>query len=257
MRKDPNTSGRDHYSTHYQDELSQQARWLAAGASEKANSIEFLLALAGTPIHSIIELGCGTGEVLRECQRRGLADRFVGVDYSRKAIEYLRETSSGIDCVCADIANDHALDGSSFDVVILSHVLEHLEAPRNLLSALPNRIRFKFLVAEVPLEDLAAARLKNLFRDRYRNTAGHVQFYNERTFRDLLGQSGYWVSHARRYAPVVDPNMIQSRCRYDGLSKPAAYARTLTQSYLPRTFARFWSHFYHAHFAALCFRDQQ
>ncbi len=252
MHKDPNITGRDHYSSLYQDDVVHQAHWLAAGAKEKANSIEVLLAHADSPVHSMVELGCGTGDVLRECQRRGLARQFTAVDYSKTAIDYLRSTSPGIECVCADIETDPTLQGSSFDVVILSHVLEHLEEPCRLLKNLPNRLRFKFLVAEVPLEDLAAARLKNLFRDRTRNTAGHVQFFTERTFRELLCKSGYSVSHSRRYAPVVAPGVIQSMCQRDGLGKPAAYARTLTQSYLPRTFPKLWSHCYHAHFAVLC-----
>jgi len=45
-----------------------------------------------------------------------------------------------------------------------------------------NKVRFRYLVAEVPLEDLLISWIKNFFRDWTRNISGHVHFFTETTF---------------------------------------------------------------------------
>jgi hypothetical protein len=82
----------------------------------------------------------------------------------------------------------------AFDVVVVSHVLEHLESPDKFLAALIRNLDFRFAVIECPLEDLAASRVKNLFRNRYENRAGHVQFFNRRTLSAVI----------RRHLNIVD-----------------------------------------------------
>jgi SAM-dependent methyltransferase len=66
-----------------------------------------------------------------------------------------------------------------FDLVILSHVVEHLEYPRRLLYEARRVGRLVFV--EVPLEDNLRLR-----RDFVLDGVGHLNFYSPRTIRHLL-----------------------------------------------------------------------
>jgi len=250
--KRASASGRDFYEEIYQRELDAEAEWLRYGAVEKVNSVEILLHRRGIKPASLLELGCGTGAVVVECQRRGLAREFTAIDYSKKAIEFLKSNSTGIHCMAADITEpDFKLD-EFYDVLVLSHVLEHLEEPLNFLRTLMSKVRFRCMVAEVPLEDLVASRMKSHFRDRTRNTAGHVQFFTESTFRQLLISSRLDLQDYRRYVPVTSLEAIDLVRRRLELSTMATTIKKATGHYLPRMLEPFWNRFYYAHLAVLC-----
>jgi 2-polyprenyl-3-methyl-5-hydroxy-6-metoxy-1,4-benzoquinol methylase len=246
------TSGRDQYQDIYTSELEAQAQWLSYGAVHKVDSVEILLNRHAIAPISVLELGCGTGAVITECQKRGLGAKFTAVDYSREAIAYLESRSSGIQCVSADITDPTFELHGSFDVVVLSHVLEHLEQPLEFLQSLIRKVQIQYLVAEVPLEDLLAFRLKNLFRDRYKNRAGHVQFFTEETFQQLLSQAGLRLLDHRRYAPVYAAEEIDFVCAKDGQTGIRRAIRKATGCYLPRVLSPLWSRIYYGHYAALC-----
>jgi ubiquinone/menaquinone biosynthesis C-methylase UbiE len=74
--KAADVSGRDFYAAHYQQHMERQAKWLEYGAIEKANSISELIQRNNIRPHSLLELGCGTGAVIVECERRSLAAEF-------------------------------------------------------------------------------------------------------------------------------------------------------------------------------------
>ena len=245
-------SGRDHYAGIYEAEVELEAEWLRYGAPYKVDSVQALLGRHGVKPITLLELGCGTGAVITECQRRGLGMEFTGVDYSKDAIAYLKSHSHGIHCLEADITDPAFTLNRSFDVVILSHVLEHLEDPLKFLQSMIGKVRFRYLVAEVPLEDLFASRLKNIVRDRECNTAGHVQFFTEKTFRQLLLSADLELKVSMRYVPTLSPEVMDFVCRKDGLSKIRTGVRKATGCYIPRLLKPLWQKAYYAHLAVLC-----
>jgi len=247
--------GKDIFLDKYRTDLEAEARWLAFGAEFKANSIETLLKRHGIRPDVLLELGSGTGAVIRECQRRGLAREYIAIDASEEAISWARERSPGIRSMVADITSPQCELPARVDVVILSHVLEHLENPKDLLVSLVERLPFRWLIAEVPLEDLAAARIKNVFRDRMKNTAGHVQFFTARSFQDLLASAGLTVSDSVRYFPLPGKEMLEHYLRSATRSFAGRTVKRATNSYLPRLFGPLWVKGYHAHMAVLCSID--
>src|SRR5258707_355206 len=122
--KELGVSGRDHYDSLFQNELAREAEWLDRTAKNKADWIEVLLKKKGISCGTLLELGCGTGSVIRECQRRDLARTYIAVDYSETAIEYLRAHSDGIETYVADVTAADFAPGRPPDVVVLSHVIE-------------------------------------------------------------------------------------------------------------------------------------
>lgn len=246
-------SGRDHYSLLYKAELASEAEWLRRCAIEKVNSIEYLLSRNNIKPVSLLELGCGTGAVILECQKRQLAEDYFAMDYSEEAIHFIRENSSGIKTFVDDItAADFSGRGFCFDVIVLSHVLEHLEDPRVFLQHL-RQIPFSYLIAEVPLEDLFFGKIKAKFRKtRGNDKAGHVQFFSADSFRKLFFSCDYSILDERRYVPVVSHETIKYVCKKDSLGTLQYLKMMLTWNLLPKLFKPFWSLLYNANYAILC-----
>ena len=251
MKRHDLQSGRDHYNSLYEQELHQEAQWLDYGAKSKTDSIELLLRENHISPLSVLELGCGTGSILRELQRRHIGTDLIGIDYSSAAIEYARSVSHGIKYTQADIAStDPLLPHDHFDVIVISHVLEHLEAPEQFLQAI-HRISFGVMIAEVPLEDLPVARIKTLIRDRKKNTAGHVNFFTARSFNALLRSAGFQVSAHRRYFPLSSVEAIEFGAHRNHLSPLHLAFSKATGHYLPR-YVPFWTYLYYGHYAVPC-----
>jgi SAM-dependent methyltransferase len=252
--KSPQLSGRDYYQSLYQTGLESEARWLSYGASQKTDSIETLLQRNRIRPQSLLELGCGTGAVILECQRRGLAKEFSAIDYSVEAIDYLKSRSTGISCSVGDITASAFSSGRYFDVVVLSHVLEHLENPREFLKSVVDRLRLRYLICEVPLENLIASRIKNLFRDRMQNSAGHVQFFTETSFKKLVQCDELNILDSYRYVSVFSPKVVEWVGQKDGRSNFGTAMKKAVCWYLPRALGPVWSQLYMANCAILCER---
>ncbi|MGO8818052.1 MAG: class I SAM-dependent methyltransferase [Terriglobia bacterium] len=196
----------DHYQEIYQRSLEVEARWLRFGARPKANSIQALVGGLGPPLESLCELGCGTGGVLSECMRRRLAKRYFAIDGSQVALEYVRKRNgSEVVLACHDLETGAPDLGVTFDLVVVSHVIEHLRNPEPLLRGLLGKC--KYLVAEVPLENQAVpwatSWLKSnlLGRKREENLSGHVQFFSKGTFKSLIESTGWRIHREHRYSP--------------------------------------------------------
>lgn len=253
--KQLSVSGRDYYEHLYASGLEMEAEWLRRGAAHKVDSVEGFLRRRCIEAETIMELGCGPGEIVRECQRRNLARRYVGVDYSAEAIAYLRTRSPDITGLQADITSPDLELTVSPDVVILSHVLEHLENPDDFLAAALRKIDFDYLIVEVPLEDLPGARLKDLVKDRRINTSGHVQFFNPTSFLHLLGSHGLEVLEHRRYVPILDLDTMRFLRAKEQLSQ-ARFMRMVAGSALSSVLSPLWSRLYYSHYAVLCTRGE-
>jgi SAM-dependent methyltransferase len=244
-------SGRDFYAEIYAADLDGQAKWLEYGAKEKADSIDLLTRHAGIKPITLVELGCGTGAVIKECARRNLASRYVAVDYVQDALERLHHEAPGIECMTADITDAGFHLEEPFDVVILSHVLEHLEDPAGFLRAIKGRLHFRHLIIEVPLEDLFLLRMKAAIVGR-NNPAGHVQFFTRKSFKLLLDEAGFGVAAERWFVPEMSTESIRFVCKKDGFGKIRTLYTLLTLCYLARLLRPAWKRYWYSHLAVRC-----
>lgn len=257
LKRDADKSGRVHYELLYKAELEQEAEWLRLTAPEKVNSIEYLLKNNSIVAKTMLELGCGTGAVIEECQRRNLCKRYIATDYSREAIDYLRNNTRKIETVRGDItADDFSLEGP-FDIVVLSHVLEHIENPGKFLESILRRLDFEHIVIEVPLEDLPILRIRDGFRNRRENVAGHVQFFTIDSFERLLIAKGFRIKARRLYLPILALATLRFVSKKDGLSKFRYIVKILTNICLPTLLYPLWKHLYYGHYAVLCSKERK
>jgi SAM-dependent methyltransferase len=173
------------YEDYYSAPSERFAAWRAYGARVKGDHVVRLLAGEPAP-SSVVEVGCGDGALLEELSRRGIGDRLVGYEIAQSAIDRVR--SRGIRRLeRAEVFDgEHLPDQTgSFDLGVVSHVLEHTERPEVVLREVARVARL--VVIEVPLEDVLASR-----REAYRRNAqkiGHIQRFDRDAVHFLADQA--------------------------------------------------------------------
>lgn len=83
----------------------------------------------GSP-NRVLDVGCGSGELLQQISQAGNAQT-IGVEPSQRAAKIGRDTY-GLD-IRVGTLEQMAFADESFDTVLLSHVLEHLPSPRRTI----------------------------------------------------------------------------------------------------------------------------
>lgn len=85
----------------------------------------------------VLEIGCGTG-IMITIPLASAGYNVLGTDLDKKSIELANSVNPYRQArfVCKDITELH----SSYDIIILSEVLEHLKAPEELLSESRNKL---------------------------------------------------------------------------------------------------------------------
>jgi len=164
------------------------ARWRELCARDKAANIMALWRETRNGAScTVADIGCGDGAVIQELSRHGFGRSYVGFEISRSGLEYAqtRQYEKSAAFVMFDGANVPTPD-KSFDVVLLTHVLEHVESPRTLLREAARIARY--VIAEVPLE--LHARTSQDYRS---NDIGHTNLFNPLLLRHLFQSLGLTV----------------------------------------------------------------
>ena len=76
----------------------------------------------------VLDIGCGSGSLLRDLQRRNC--EVYGVEINPQKVTFCQE--KGFNVFCGDL-RDAQFQTNFFDVIILWHVLEHLDSPKEIL----------------------------------------------------------------------------------------------------------------------------
>jgi len=175
------------YSREYDEGMS---RWRAICAAEKAENIERLLGSERSAIKEVLEVGCGTGDVLGQMAAKRIGDRFTGIEIGT-------ERSHGQPGGSVQI---HGYDGQrvpyddgSFDLVYATHVLEHVTDERGFLAEL-RRVTRRFVYVEVPCELHFRTTQRALQKSL---DIGHINAYTPESFALQLETSGLLIKKLR------------------------------------------------------------
>ena len=170
------------YDSYYQND---DPEWRRLGALEKVANIVALC--ERLPHRTVLEIGAGDGAILERLADIGFGERLFATEISASGVEAIRKRGIPRMAGC-ELFDGYQLpfgDGE-FDLVVLSHVVEHVEHPRQLLREASRVGRYLFV--EVPLEDMS--RLRDDFKlDR----VGHINFFSPRTIRWLVQSCGLRV----------------------------------------------------------------
>ncbi|MFH0791008.1 MAG: class I SAM-dependent methyltransferase [Candidatus Omnitrophota bacterium] len=103
--------------------------------------------LKGLSVTSLLDVGCGNGEFLREVQKVMPHVKLAGVDISSRIIEKNRSLMPGVEFYTIDLNNE--ILPNRFDVVVCMEVIEHCADYQNAIQRLME-MTGKWLFITVP-----------------------------------------------------------------------------------------------------------
>ena len=113
------------YTRLYAGIVSGDERLFQAVVQSGVKRFEYVKSRTAKPPSRVLEIGCGSGGNLYPWHQHGVT--CVGYDYGSEFLEFGRKVV-GLDLRFGGL--DHALStGEQYDVIILSHVVEHLADP--------------------------------------------------------------------------------------------------------------------------------
>ncbi|AMW34720.1 class I SAM-dependent methyltransferase [Haematospirillum jordaniae] len=186
------------YEQFWADSLYQQAYAFDSAVRDRYPAIKKVWGEM-RQARKVLDYGCGNGVLTYWLWSNGFGAEVMGVDVSKTGINNAQQSFAREGLTFATIDALNSLTPHSFDVVVSSHVLEHIDQPEVALVGIAEKA--EWLVLEVPLEkciwaDLVA-RLKG--RPRNDNPLGHVNFWNKATFKEFLKKSGLLVIRDYHY----------------------------------------------------------
>jgi ubiquinone/menaquinone biosynthesis C-methylase UbiE len=160
--------------------------WRMLGAKAKAKNITEVCSTLKP--EKVLEVGAGDGSILHFLNEWGFGKELYALEIADTGVEVIKKRN------LARVKEVKTFDGykipyadSSFDLVILAHVLEHVEHERLLIREL-KRVA-KHIVIEVPLDYRFGVdkRMKHFLN------YGHINMYTPTSLRFLLQTEGLEV----------------------------------------------------------------
>ena len=175
------------YSSYYRDiynPLGVEREYLVQ-QRRGAEIIRFLPKEVLGRVGTVLEIGTGAGGILKNFMDIGKSVR--GLDYGREYVEY--GISKGIPLEVGGL--DNLKESQKYDLIIVSHVLEHLMSPRAFLDKLKSHLSGEgYVYIEVPSIE-RMNRLINKYDLRHYWQNAHVIHFTIKTLKQLLEMSGY------------------------------------------------------------------
>lgn len=143
--------------------------------------------LSEISFETVLETGCGEGYV-SEFIYKTRKPKIDAFDISEAVID---EAAKNFKFVNFSVGSIYDIDkpDNSYDLVIASEVLEHLEEPEKALAEI-FRTSKRYVLVSVPNEPLW--RILNFCRGKYiknlGNTPGHIQHWSKQSFREFVGE---------------------------------------------------------------------
>jgi len=160
------------------------------------------LAAAGARDGRLLEIGCAYGFFLDEARA---SFRVSGVELAPEAVAACR--TRGLDVV-QEADDAFYRSRAPFDVVVMLDVIEHLQAPDEVLTTVHRHTRpgALMVISTGDFGSLAA----RLFGRRWRlmTPPQHLWFFTERSLKRLLEQRGFRVVRATRPWKLVPLHLI-------------------------------------------------
>jgi ubiquinone/menaquinone biosynthesis C-methylase UbiE len=174
---------KENYDSQYSDETEE---WRRIGAIGKAQNIIDIT--KGTKINNIVDIGAGDGNILSFLSERNFCSDLTAVEISDSAIQQIKKKKiPGLKEIKQFDGYNLPFPDKQFDLAVCSHVIEHVEHPRKLLSEI-KRIS-KMQVYEVPIDFSFHVDKKFKFFTSY----GHINIFTPALFNFLLYTEGFEI----------------------------------------------------------------
>ena len=152
---------------------------------------------------TILDAGCGEGFTLDRLNKNRIGKKIEGVEYSKDAISLGKKLFPNL-TFKEGSAYKLPYKDNSFDLVVCTEVLEHLDAPSKILKEIL-RVSKKYLLISVPNEPFFM--LSNFLRgknlSRLGNDPGHINHWNILSLRRFLLKENVAVIKTRLPFPWI------------------------------------------------------
>lgn len=169
--------------------LQNNPSWHVEDSPAKAKNILKILKRNKLAPRSIGEIGCGAGEILRQLQMK--MDKkciFTGYEISPQAYQLCqKKINAKLKFKLRDILKEK---GSSFDLILVLDVIEHLEDYFTFLRKIKAKSEYKII--QIPLEINLFHLIKDSF-STFRDSVGHLHFFNDQMVFRILKETGYEI----------------------------------------------------------------
>jgi ubiquinone/menaquinone biosynthesis C-methylase UbiE len=234
------------YNSYYDNVYSDQERnWRRICAVDKADHVAKLLGLRQREIQNVLEVGCGTGDVIARLTALKIGNEFVGVDVVDPKmnndtvrdipnLSFVRQTTDTL-----------PFEDASFDLVVASHVLEHVTDERHFLKELA-RVSRRYIYVEVPCELHFRTTFSSL---QSTLNIGHINAYSPQSFALTLATSGLDIVDLQYFDHSVDALAFHS-------SRARGVMKRLLRSTLLGLNKNLAAKLFTYHYGALCSTSQ-
>jgi len=193
------TYGNDYLSYELENETAflklQQLALKDAGFSKLEKKLLAAEQRAEPP--SILDIGCATGALIASLRDKGW--RVTGVEISPSAIYAKNERK--LDVRNTPLEENH-FPGNSFDVILASHLIEHLNEPKSFLEE-TYRILKNDGAIFITTPDISGFQSR-LFGSRWRSAIfDHLYLFSRRTLSKMLKTVGFKVENCRSWGGLA------------------------------------------------------
>jgi ubiquinone/menaquinone biosynthesis C-methylase UbiE len=149
---------------------------------------------------TVLDVGCGEGFTLERLRKQNIGEKLEGIDFLKTAIEIGKKDHPKLILKVAS-AYDLPYQDNSFDLLICSEVLEHLDDPKKALDEI-HRVTRKYAVLSVPNEPTFM--ISNFLRgknwSRWGNDIEHINHWSTNSFKKFV-EAKFEVVAIRRPFP--------------------------------------------------------
>jgi 2-polyprenyl-3-methyl-5-hydroxy-6-metoxy-1,4-benzoquinol methylase len=232
---------REYYSSESEGDYAEDmfGRW-GELTSERMpsllNELAFLETLLRSDLHKgpaskeqirFLEIGCAFGYLLYAAKSIGWDA--VGVDSCKPAADWACQNLS-LRIIVGTLEDAvETLPKEGFDIVLMSHILEHTRSPRSTMQAVHHLLKPDGIVAVyVPNGDGIQARHGFSTWEWY-HFPSHLYYYSPHTLSLLLKKIGFKVEKLWSIASLTgtDVELIKNRLRLDSIEQATRVAETL------------------------------
>lgn len=147
---------------------------------------ELLSLVRATKAERVLDVGCGEGYLLSFLDRQISDWHLEGFDINEELVKKAKDKLPAINLSVQDIYNCKFLD-KSFDLVMNTEVLEHLEYPERALIEI-KRLTKRWVILSIPNDPLFS--LSNFLTGKdiitLGRSQGHINRWREKDFLDLI-----------------------------------------------------------------------
>ncbi len=194
---------KDIYSNQNSEYLEKNKTWHAEDSPWKAGQIRKMLTKQKLQFKSIVEIGCGVGEILYELDKHINNPKisYDGYDIAPDAIKIAKQKEkSNVRFRCENLLEKKDM---AFDLMLMIDVFEHVPNYLEFLSACNDKA--EYFIFHIPLD----INCNNILRGkltRLRDRLGHIHYFTRKTALAALEDTGYEIVDSFYTAGCKLPN---------------------------------------------------